>query len=260
MRRRMAQSVSPHGVRGAALIVAGTASVALAGCVSVLPDAGPAPDVYRLGMASQSADVRVAQASNGAEHRATPMGWVVMVPTPLAPRALNTDRIAVSMSRGRVSYAAAARWDEPAPRLVQEAVIVRLEADPRIRAAVRPEDGVQGAYELRLDLRRFEAVYAHGDAAAPTVEVRMRARLIHRDNRELAATTQFSASARASENRVSAITAAFDRALGEVTGQLVTWTVDASDDAHDSEGAVEAGPDRGPETGPEAALETASAS
>jgi len=239
-----------------ALILAGAASVALAGCVSVLPGAGPAPDVYRLGMTPQGAVVRVAQASNGAEHRASPMGWVVMVPTPLAPRALNTDRIAVSMSQGRVSYAAAARWDEPAPRLVQEVVIVGLEADPRIRAAVRPEDGVQGAYELRLDLRRFEAVYAHGDAAAPTVEVRMRARLIHRDNRELAATTQFSASARASENRVSAITAAFDRALDEVTGQLVTWTVDASDEAHDREGE----PDRGSEAGPEAALETASAS
>lgn len=243
MRRRMAPSIFGRF----ALILAGTASVALAGCVSVLPDAGPAPDVYRLGMSPQGAVVRVAQASNEVD-RVAPMGWVVMVPTPLAPRALNTDRIAVSMSQGRVSYAAAARWDEPAPRLVQEVVIVGLEADPRIRAAVRPEDGVQGAYELRLDLRRFEAVYANGDAAAPTVEVRMRARLIHRDNRELAATTQFSASARASENRVSAITAAFDRALGEVTGQLVSWTIDASDDAHDGEGA------------PNAALETASAS
>jgi len=218
--------------------------LALIGCISVLPDAGPPPDVYRLGMFSpRIVALAPSRIETGVETGFEPgeagNGWVVMVPPPMAARALNTDRIAVSMSEGRVSYAAAVRWDEPAPRVVQEAVIARYESDGRVRAAVRPEDGVKGTYELRLDLRRFEAVYADGEGAAPTVEVRLRARLILRENRHLVATSSFSASTRASENRMSAIVDAFQSALDEVTGDVVAWSLEAGDAASEVEAGDE---------------------
>jgi cholesterol transport system auxiliary component len=198
------------------------AGLALAGCVSVLPDAGPAPQIYRLG----GAPATLARASTLAETRARD-GLTVMVTEPLAPRALSTDRVAVMVDGDHLSYAAGARWNERAPRVVQERILSAFEADARVDAAVRPEDGVTSRYELRLDLLRFDAVYDRGASAAPSVHVEMRAKLIDRATRELLDSTRLVTEQRASENRMGAIIGAFDGAMNEVGSRLVTWTIEA---------------------------------
>jgi cholesterol transport system auxiliary component len=152
----------------------------------------------------------------------------ILVAEPLAPRALSTDRIAVVMEGDRLSYAAGARWNERAPRVVQDQLITAFEDDGRVRAAVRPDDGVASRYEVRLDLMRFEAVYTDGAEGAPTVEVAVRAKLIARDDRELLASTRFAASRRAAANTLGAIVDAFDAALDETSGEIVSWTIEAA--------------------------------
>lgn len=191
-----------------------------AGCISVLPEAGPAPDVYRLAAGGGTATI----AAVGADARDVAEGPIITVPTPLAARALNTDRLAVVTDGNMISYAAGARWDETAPHVIQEAVITRLEADPRFGAGVRPEDSVVGDYELRLDVRRFEAVYEDGADAAPTIHVVARMRLVRREARALLGADEIAVAVPASQNRVSAIVAAFETALDRVTAQAADWT------------------------------------
>jgi cholesterol transport system auxiliary component len=77
---------------------------------------------------------------------------------------------------------------------------------------------------LRLDVRNFEARYDDGAGAAPTVVVRVHAALTRDRNRSLVSEQVFEARIRAGDNRVSAIVAAFDHAVGDVLGQLVAWT------------------------------------
>jgi cholesterol transport system auxiliary component len=208
--------------RSRTMLWAAAAGLVLAGCVSVLPDAGPAPEIYRL--SSASAPVTRASAAPDSAGRE---GVTVMVSEPVAPRALSTDRVAVVMNGDHLSYAAGARWNERAPRVVQERILSAFEADPRVAAAVRPEDAVTSRYELRLDLLRFDAVYDNGPTAAPNVFVEMRAKLIDRATRQLLDTTRLTTTQRAEQNRMGAIIDAFDGAMDEVGARLVAWTLES---------------------------------
>jgi cholesterol transport system auxiliary component len=216
---------------------AAAAGLGLAGCVSVLPDMGPGSQIYRL----EGAGAPAVRASAFAETTVR-QGVTVMVPEPVAPRALSSDRVAVVMNGGHISYAAGARWNERAPRVVQERILSAFEADPRTAAAVRPEDGVTSRYELRLDLLRFDAVYDRGETSAPIVFVELRAKLIDRTSRELVNSTRVTTQQRASENRMGAIIAAFDGAMNDVGARLVDWTLEAeagpAADAQASESAA----------------------
>lgn len=200
------------------LLGAVAASVLVAGCVNVLPQAGPAPQIYRLEGAPQAAMSAAVASAAHAE-------LTIVVPEPLASRALSSDRVAVMMGGDHLSYAAGARWSERAPLVVQDHVLRAFEDDGRIGAAVRPEDGVQTDFELRLDMIRFEAVYRDGEAAAPTAMVELRAKLVDRRSRDLLASRRFDAEATAGENRLGAIIAAFDGAMNQISPALVDWTL-----------------------------------
>jgi cholesterol transport system auxiliary component len=209
---------------------AAAAGLLAAGCVSVLPDVGPAPQIYRLD-GSSAGGVRAASLEAVEQSDVT-----VMVAEPMAPRALSTDRIAVVMGGGTLSYAAGSRWNERAPRVIQERILRAFEDDGRIAAAVRPEDAVQSRYEVRLDLLRFEAVYRDGDAAAPTVVAELRGKLIDRQSRDLVASMRFEAERRASDNRMGAIVVAFEMAMDDVGRTVVDWTLAADAASPSGEG------------------------
>lgn len=208
--------------------IAVAAALMAAGCVNVLPEVGPAPQVYRLdnGGAPNGAGERMQAAAFSATAAASSDMTLTVVPL-LAPRALATDRLAVMTEDGHLSYAAGARWNQRAPELIQERFVTALEDDGRIGAVVRPEDGVRTRYELRLELLRFEAVYDRGDDAAPVAIVGFRGRLIERNARKLVASSRFEAETRASENRMAAVVDAFDAALDQATAEVVDWIIAA---------------------------------
>lgn len=203
------------------------AGLLAAGCVSVLPEVGPAPQVYRLDNngASAASPMRMAVADAVAIPAESDLTLTVM--DLIAPRALNTDRLAVITADGHLSYASDARWNERAPRVIQERMITAFEDDGRVRAATRSEDGVLTRYELRLEVRRFEAVYDNGDEAAPVAVVSLRGKLVDRRTRDLTGSVRIEAEARASANRIGDIVAAFSDALGDASGQVVDWAVEA---------------------------------
>ena len=79
----------------------------------------------------------------------------------------------------------------------------------------------QGA--LRLDVRNFEARYTSGGRAAPTVVVHVHAALTRADQSSVGE-KEFEARVPAADNRVGEIVRAYDKAVGDVIGQLVAWT------------------------------------
>ncbi|MCG8443980.1 MAG: ABC-type transport auxiliary lipoprotein family protein [Caulobacterales bacterium] len=195
-------------------LLAAFAAWGLAGCVSVLPESGPPPEIYRLSIPP------------GEPTRADLADWIVEVPEPLAPKAFSTDRIAVSQDGVRIAYVAGARWAAPAPTLVQNLVVETFDASGAIRAATRPEDGVEARYELRLEIQSFEAAYRDGDRRPPTAEIRVRAKLVDTGDRKLVAAQSFEVSERADAMELGAIVTALDAAAGELAGALVGWAVD----------------------------------
>ncbi|MGD2134380.1 MAG: ABC-type transport auxiliary lipoprotein family protein [Maricaulaceae bacterium] len=228
-------------MRRSIALLAVLASAAAGGCVSVLPDTGPAPDIYRLSTGPQAATTRLQ--AQGAEMER--LDWGVTVQTPTAPRALATDRIAVVRGGEQISYAADARWSAPAPELIQASVIDAFENDGRLSAAVRPADRVPTRYELRTDMMRFETVYAEPEMTdAPSVALDLRARLIERGSRRLVATRRITTQTPAPENRMGAITETFSRAIDDAARELVDWVIEEggiAPEGEDSEAQPEPG-------------------
>lgn len=185
-------------------------ALSLSACVSLLPESTPS-SVYRLSSPEPSAWT--------GEGRT-----VITVVAPRAPRGLAGDVIALQMADGHIAYMAAARWISPAPRILQNLIVDTFNAAGSRVAPVLPEDGVRAQYELRLDMREFEAVYDQGDGRAPLVRVRLAAHLIASNGRQLAGSDVFVGEARASANRATAIIAAFDQAAGQVSRDLAEWT------------------------------------
>jgi cholesterol transport system auxiliary component len=191
-------------------LIALAAAVSVSACVSLLPESTP------------SAIYRLSSPEPGAWTSEAPT--VIAIVPPQAPRGLAGDEIAIQMADGHIAYLAASRWIAPAPRILQTLIVDTFNASGTGLAPILPEDGVRADYELRLDLREFEAVYDQGDNRAPLIRVRLTARLVARDGRRLAGSNVFAGEARATDNRVGAIIAAFDQASGALSRDLSEWT------------------------------------
>ncbi len=132
--------------------LAGACLVGLSGCVSLLPEPTPV-SVYRLSSPE-------------------PLEWsgqdwtIVLIEQPRAPRGLSGDEIAVLRNGQSLAYVSGARWISPVPGLLQNQVIDTFNAASSGLAPARPEDGVRADYELRLDLREYEADYDRGAEGA----------------------------------------------------------------------------------------------
>ena len=197
----------------ARFIALSCASIALSACVSVLPESGPPPDIYRLSLPTLGAP------------EGEPVAWIVELPTPRAPEAYSTDRIAVSQDGVRISYVADARWSASAPQLLQSLMVDSFNADGRVRAAVRPEDAVNAGVELRLELHHFEAVYRDGPRRPPTAELHMNAKLVDARSRRLMAAKPFTTSAIAAGLELDAIVSALDTVAHENAAAVIGWTI-----------------------------------
>jgi len=191
------------------LRMVGIAAIALAlsGCISLLPKSKPA-QLYRFGL--PAAEVVPREGTVG-----------VFQSNGLFPNEASGDRI-LTMDHGKAAYVAQSRWVAPAGVLWTQAVQGAFDADPgRVRLNVRGQAG-KSEYVLRLDVRSFEARYENGVGSAPTIVVRVRGVMSKMDMSKV--TEQiFEVKAPASDNRVGAIVTAYDKAVTDVLGQIVTW-------------------------------------
>jgi cholesterol transport system auxiliary component len=130
------------------------------------------------------------------------------------------DRI-LTVGDGKAAYIAQSRWVAPAEVLFNEAVSQAFDASP-VRLIARGQQG-RSAYALRIDVRTFETRYDAGPNAAPTVVVRVHAALTRSDQSSVGE-QEFAASAPAAGNRVGAIVQAYDKAVADIVGKLVSWT------------------------------------
>ena len=195
------------------MALAGALAVGLSGCGSLFGGGKPA-HLYRFGQPP------------GAEAAAAPAGRVgVFRANGTFQRESAGDKI-LTINGGKAAYVAETRWVAPAQALFDQAVLAAFDADPgRVRIISRGEPASTD-YILRLDVRNFEAVHEGGAKSAPTVVVRVRAAITTDGQKTLVSDRIFESRVQASQNRVTAIVAAFDEATQGVLKELVAWTND----------------------------------
>lgn len=152
--------------------------------------------------------------------------WQLLVETPAAAAGIDTPRIALARTPTSLDYFADVSWADRAPNMVQGLVVQTFEDSGRIVSVGRDTVGLRSDYVLKSELRDFQAEYTTPGAAIPDrVHVRLSAKLVAMPRRTIEAGETFEASVPVRGRSFTDIVAAFDEALGRVTGELVTWSL-----------------------------------
>lgn len=149
------------------------------------------------------------------------------------PEASRDDKI-LGVTGTETAYVGGARWVSPAATLFDDSLKAAFanRAD-RIRVLGRREPGTPPLV-LQVTVTTFEARYS-APGAAPNVVVTARAQLRSTPERRAGGAIRpeegrsvervFTVTQAASENRVSAIVAAFDTATRDINTQIADWTI-----------------------------------
>jgi cholesterol transport system auxiliary component len=143
----------------------------------------------------------------------------LQVPRPLAAPGLDTNRIALTRGAQRLDYYAASSWPGPLPDFLQSLALDALRASGKFRAVQADAAAFAADRILQIEVRRCQAEYT--GAGLPVAHVQLVATLGQRSDRSLIASVSADSAVPAAENRMQAVIAAFQRALGEAFGQLV---------------------------------------
>lgn len=186
------------------------AALPLAACDSVLPGQGPAPNFYR------------PTPKNTFPKDLPKVDWQLVISEPEADASLETSRIALMQLPTSVEYYAESAWTDLAPKMVQTLLLESFENSKAIIAVGRRALGLRADFELKTELRDFQAEYF---GAEKVVRVAINAKLVQLPRREIVGSENFSWTVAFAEDAMPAIIQAFDDALGHVLKRLVTWTL-----------------------------------
>lgn len=180
-----------------------------AGCVSLLPEPVAAPSVYRL----TSAPISVTP---------LPDAPVVRIAVPISPKALQGTDIVVSPDGYRLAAASGARWSQPLPKLLQDAVVQALGQRDTI-TPIAPPTSARADYALETNVRAFEAAFDKGETSPPLVKFRISATLTDLTNRKIVCKREFYAEQRSGEIRVTKIVETLDGLTRTVMADMSDW-------------------------------------
>jgi ABC-type uncharacterized transport system auxiliary subunit len=205
---------------------------ALAACTgSLFQSKAVPPSIYLLSANLAKADPAVAlaaevPAAEAPSAEAPLAGAPPSTPADLAvlrPRVrpgLETDRIAVLYPDRRLDYFADARWSGPLDEVVQDLTVQAFRSGALLRNVSADASAFGSGYWLEIEVADFQAEYASA-ASAPTVHVRLVARVGRAGDRHILGGFDARVLQLATDNRLSAIVDAYERAVDTALAQVV---------------------------------------
>jgi len=189
------------------LLLAST--LALSGCISLLPEPPPPPRVFAL------------EAGQVERLQGAPIDAVISVAAPGGERAiLGSDMI--WRNGDELAYVAQTQWSNRASESLQAALVETLARQGRFRAAVRAGDA-RSDYEIRWDVLDFE-VQESGMNARFVADVK----LVSAVNRQIIASEIISGEAPVSDRAAAIAAQALARAAREGSARIGAFAADAA--------------------------------
>lgn len=140
------------------------------------------------------------------------------VPEPLAVLALDTQRILTRSDTGQIAPFGDAQWSDNIPKLLQAKLVQALDSVGAEAQLSTPDQPGSGGTQLLIDLQNF----ALTTNSPPTAEIAFSAKIVDGAGK-IVGTRQFQAAVPAGSADAAAAVAAFNKAFGDVVGQLITW-------------------------------------
>jgi cholesterol transport system auxiliary component len=216
-------------MRGAKALAAMAALTLAASCDVTLPGTGERSQLYVLTPKSTYPE------------DLPKVDWQLLVEQTASPAGLDTQRIAVAYSPIELDYFARTNWTDRAPEMVLRLLVESFENSGKIIAVGRDSIGLRSNIVLKTELREFQAEYnreqvsnqpgdgASGSGKAPTIRVRIAAKLVKMPQRVIVASKTFEHIVPAEKNSMGPIVSAFDEALGKTLKYIVIWTLTEGD-------------------------------
>lgn len=187
-------------------------TVLLSGCsaLGALDRASEPLDVYELRAPAAFPAARGSQS----------IDFVVEPPT--ASASVATDRVLVRPTPSQVQYLPDARWAEPAPVMLQSALVEGFERAGAFRYVGRRPLAISGDVALISNLTDYQAEIDPATGAV-AVRVTLVARLVRESDASVAARQSFSVLVPAPDTSTPAIMAAFEQATDSVIADVARW-------------------------------------
>lgn len=200
-------------------ILLSTLAALLGGC-SVLP-ARPQIDLY------------TPMPSFSGQRAGTPVAWRLSVAKVQATGFLASPRILVRPLPEQIEVYPQAHWSEPAPGLVETALMQALEADPRIAVVERSGSGLPSDFLLQSELRDFQMELGSG---TPQAVLRLRVSLVAQAQSRVVSSRVFEARQLAGGQDIDAAIPAFSAVLSDLGQQISDWVVQQGEAAYTAQG------------------------
>lgn len=184
--------------------------LALGGCGGVFDSKIAAPQIYVLRLPASTAPTPALTVGS------------VLVQRPEAGPGLDSNRIALLRSDRRFDFYSASLWAAPAPDVLESVIVEALRGTNAFSAVFDDAAPFAARYDLRCTMRRFEADYTGqgNGGGAPTIHAALDCTLGRHRDRALLASFTAQGSARASEDRLGAVVAAFESATVTAMNEL----------------------------------------
>ena len=180
------------------------AAVLLAGCTTT------PLDTFNL---SSSPQVQVSQKRKNVQ---------ILVPTPAALKALDSENIVIHDAPGSITYLKGAQWGDRLTNLVQARLVQAFENSNAVGGVGRPGDGLAINYQVQAELRDFGI---NASSSPQTAKIELAVRVLNDKTGEVRATRVFTSSAPVSGAGNKAYIRALDAGFSDVTRQIVAWVV-----------------------------------
>ncbi len=139
---------------------------------------------------------------------------------------LDTDRIAALYPDRRLEYFADARWSGPLDEVIQQLAVQQFH-DANLRNVSADASAFVNEYWLEIEVSSFQAEYSAAPKTPPVAHVHFLARVGTSADRRILAIFEAKAEQAASDNRMSAIVDAYNRAADAALAEIVRGTVQA---------------------------------
>ncbi|MEL6450105.1 MAG: ABC-type transport auxiliary lipoprotein family protein [Pseudomonadota bacterium] len=150
----------------------------------------------------------------------------IVVDTPTATAAVDTDQIAVQPSPLEVQYLPGARWVDRAPLIVQALLIESMENTGKVPAVGSSTIGLRADYLMVTDIREFQAILPGGIEDAPlNIDVRLNIKIVDAFTDRIVGSKSFEEVVPATSDSAADVAIAFDEALGDTMRDAIEWSI-----------------------------------
>jgi ABC-type uncharacterized transport system auxiliary subunit len=138
---------------------------------------------------------------------------------------LDSPQIVLVQSGRRMSFYLASRWPASVSNMIETLAVEKLRGSGMWQSVADSASGFPSDYVMQVTIRRFEADYTEG-GTVPDVHVVLDCIVGKREGREVIKDFLAEGSAKAAENRLSAVVAAFETATNTALDSMSTQTAE----------------------------------